>query len=142
MADNAQGFAALDAMLDSLRRVESLGKDSASDVADALHAKVEANVAAQQDAYGHDWFPSKLGAVLKNAAAAVSCVAKGDKVVMVVSGVEARHHVGSARGYRGGSAKLGGFRRSLIPFKSIPGPMKAVIREVLVKHFNAATGGK
>lgn len=142
MPDNAHAYAQLDSMLDRLKRVEGLGKEAAPDVRDALEAKVAENVAANVDPYGHAWFPSKQGAVLKNAAAAVSVVAKEGQVKMTVTGPEVKHHVGSARGYHGGSAKLGGFRRALIPFKAIPGPFKAEIRRVLQEKFKAITGGK
>lgn len=142
MADNSAFYAKLDAFTDRLRQCESLDEDAAKECAAALHAKVRSNVAAQVDPYGHAWPPGKQGQpVLVNAANAVTSEANGTTITMAVTGPEAMHHVGSARGYHGGSAKLGGYRRPLIPWKSLPGPMKAVIREVLAKRFNRIFGG-
>jgi len=137
MPDNAAAFAALDAFTEKLRRLESINEDAAKDVADGFKAKVEENVAAQVDPYGHAWQSSADGrAVLTHAAAAVQTRAVGTTITQTLTGVETRHHVGSARGYHGGSAKLGGFRRAIIPFSKLPGPFVAVIRDRLSKRFN------
>ena len=142
MADNSAGFNALDEELERLRALEHMNEDAAKDVAVGFKSKVVSNVAAQLDPYGHPWHESKDGLpLLVNAAQAVTSEADGTKVVMTVSSIENRHHVGSAKGYRGGSSKLGGFRRPIIPFSKLPGPFKAVCREVLVKRFTRSTGG-
>lgn len=142
VADNAHAFAELDAHLDRLRRLGDVCKVAAPGVRDALEAKVQSNIAANVDPYGHAWFPSRLGKVLVNAAKAVALRVRGTAIEFEVTGVEALHHVGSARGYHGGSAKLGGFRRQLIPFKGIPGPMKSEIGRVLMAKASAIMGGK
>jgi hypothetical protein len=134
MADNAQFYADLDGILDRLRAFEGLVKDAAPEVADALQAKVRENVANQVDPDGHPWPAPKDGSgrVLVNAAAAVTTKATGTTITQSVTGPEALHHTGEARGYRGGSARLGGYRRPLIPWKNLPGPFKAVVRRVLM----------
>lgn len=143
MADNSAAFAALDEQLERLRKVESMNEDCAHDVAEGFQQKVEENVANQVDPYGHAWRTAKDGLpVLINAASHVTNVAKGTAIETSLNNpVDVRHHVGSARGYRGGSGKLGGFRRSIIPFSKLPGPFKAVIRERLQKRFNEIKGG-
>ena len=94
------------------------------------------NVAAQVDPYGHPWRPSPDGLpLLTNAAAAVTSEASGTSIKLTLTGVEARHHFGSAKGYHGGSAKLGGFRRPIIPFKNLPGPFRAAARTALSRRF-------
>jgi hypothetical protein len=136
VSSNASGFVALDAFCDKLRSCATLDHDAAEEVAEALEAKTRSNIAEQRDPYGHLWRPSSdENPMLVNAMGAISIDAVGTKITFHVSGVEARHHVGSARGYHGGSAGLGGFRRSLIPFSKLPGPYKAIIREVLAKRF-------
>jgi hypothetical protein len=143
MVDNYAAYAELDAFLDRLRAVEGLTEDAAPDVAKAYKAKVRANVRAQVDPYGHPWKPGDSSAVvLEEADKAVSVRVQGTTIVLELSGVEVRHHVGSARGYRGGSSNLGGFRRPIIPWKSLPGPFKTVTREVLEKRFHEIFGSK
>lgn len=143
MADNSAAFAALDAQLERLRKVETLNEDCAHEVAEGFQQKVESNVGNQVDPYGHPWRPSQDGLpVLINAASHVTNKAAGTTITTILNDpVDVRHHVGSARGYRGGSNKLGGFRRSIIPFSKLPGPFKAVIRETLTKKFAAIFGG-
>jgi hypothetical protein len=143
MADNTAAFAALDAHLEKLRRLEGLNEEAAKDVGKAFGEKVDRNVAAQVDPYGHAWPKSKTGEpVLQGAAEAVQVSAKGTEITLELTGAEVKHHVGSARGYHGGSKKLGGFRRPIIPWKGLPGPFKAVCREVLEKHFARIMGGR
>jgi hypothetical protein len=137
MPDNAAAFAKLDAYATFLRKLPELNHDAADEVAQEFQAKIESNVAAQVDPYGHPWRPGKDGEpVLVNAAKQVTTKASGTKITMTLDGVEVLHHVGRARGYRGGSGKLGGFRRSIIPFSKLPGPFLAIIRRVLSKRFD------
>jgi hypothetical protein len=136
MANNASAYAALDRIADALRMSEHLDEDVAKDVRGELESTIAGNIAAQRDPYGHAWQPAKDDLpLLVNAAKAVSVTRSGTTIAMTVTGPEARHHIGNARGYHGGSAKLGGFRRTLIPFKSLPGPFIAVIRKVLQRRF-------
>lgn len=136
-ASNATAFADLDGFLDQLRRLERIDHDAAKECAEALRAKIRANVAAQLDPWDHGWRPSQSGEpVLKGYADAVSINVQGTTISFAVNGVEAMHQVGSARGYRGGSARLGGFRRPVIPFSDIPGPWRAVLRTTLSHRFN------
>lgn len=135
-ASNSAAFAALDAQADRLRRLANINEDCTREVGEAFEAKIAANVAAQVDPYEHAWPPSKDGLpLLINAASHIKVRAVGTSVEIALDDVEVRHHVGSAKGYHGGSSKLGGFRRAIIPFSKLPGPFKAIVREILTKHF-------
>jgi hypothetical protein len=134
----------LDQMLTALRKLPQVCEVASKDVAKGFTKLVSKNIAAGVDPYGHPWLAAQDGLpMLVNADKAVTIEATGTKIEFQVSGPEARHHVGSARGYRGGSKRLGGFRRPLIPWKTqdLPGPFKAVAREVLTKHANAIAKG-
>ena len=136
MADNHQAFVELHAYTDKLRRLVDITEDSAKEISKRFEARTAGNIAAQRDPYGHAWYPSKSGnPVLTNAMAAITFTVNGTTITMEVGGVEAMHQVGSAKGYHGGSLKLGGFRRAMIPFSKLPGPFEADIREVLGKKF-------
>jgi hypothetical protein len=131
MDNNAHSYAKLDALLDLLR-TEKLESEDVDACVDALIDKTASNIAEQVDPYGHAWRPGRDGQqVLQNAMKAISVEAHGTTIEFSVTGPEALHHVGSARGYRGGSKNLGGFRRPLIPFSKIPGEFKAILRKVL-----------
>jgi len=144
MGDNPAAFEALDAHLERLKRVQGINEEAAPDIADGFEKLVRSNVAAQVDPYGHPFYPSKDGLpVLINAAEHVTTTAKGTTITQELTGVEVRHQNGSAKGYHGGSLKLGGFRRPIIPFNKLPGPFKAVCRDKLQTRFNIIfAGGK
>ena len=137
MDNNAHSYAKLDALLEFLRN-EKLEPSDAEACIQPLKSQTAANIAAQVDPYGHAWQPGKDGQpVLQNAMGAIEITSSGTALEFSVSGPEALHHVGSARGYHGGSSKLGGYRRVLIPFSKIPGPFKAIIGKVLQWRINA-----
>lgn len=157
MDNNAYSYHRLDQFLDKLRQAEELDESATQECADALRAKISSNIASQLDPYGHPFPPATTGEpVLVNAMQAVRVEAKDTAIEFEVTGPEARHHLGNARGYKGGSwkktpqhAKLWqaaalargakahttGMRRALIPFSKLPGPFQSIIRNVLAKRF-------
>ncbi len=136
MDNNAHSYAKLDEFLDQLRKSEELNSDAAADVATALKGQISDNISLEVDPYGHPWPPTKNGKpALQRAMKAISVTAEGTVINFEVTGVEARHHTGSAKGYHGGSKALGGYRRALIPFSKLPGPFKGIIRNVLARRF-------
>jgi hypothetical protein len=148
MDSNAHSYAKLDALLEFLRS-EKLEPGDAQACVAPLKSQTAANIAAQVDPYGHAWRPGKDGQpVLVNAMKAITIESSGTEITFSVTGPEALHHVGSAKGYHGGSgagykdqanlggAMLGGFRRPLIPFLKIPGPFKQIIGKVLQRRLN------
>jgi hypothetical protein len=128
---------AIDRMLERLRALKNLAKTSASDVVSAIKKEIASNVAKQTDPWHRGWKPGLQGApILTHAAAHVRVDSTGTVVQITLEGIEARHHIGTARGYHGGSGKLGGFRRNIIPpGGAIPGPMRIVIADELKKNF-------
>jgi hypothetical protein len=139
--NNNAGFAALDKMLATLRAVPQLAQTAAPDCARAVAGAIGEQVEVGTDPYGKQWKPTQDGkAPLRNAAGAVSVIANGSRLVIEVSGVEALHHSGAARGYHGGSTRLGGFRREIIPKREIPPRMRGVLRIALENAF-AKQGG-
>jgi len=148
-------FAAIDRMLARLRGLKGLAKDSAPAIARACKEEIGSNVQAQQDPYHRPWRPGQDGhPILTGASKAVTVEAHGTVVQMAVEGVEALHHKGTARGYKGGAEAgrmpvdaskrgsrwkrkwFGGFRRNIIPpGGTIPGPMRTVIAVELSKKF-------
>jgi hypothetical protein len=134
--NNAHSYAKLDALLEFLRK-EKLEPGDAQACVAPLKSQTAANIAAQVDPYEHAWRPGKEGQpVLVNAMEAITIESEGTTLKFAVTGPEALHHVGSAKGYHGGSAALGGFRRALIPFSKIPGPFKQIIGKVLRRRLN------
>ncbi len=143
--NNAPAFAQLDAFLERLRSIPNLAKEAAPAVAEAYQDKIEENISREVDPYGQSWPPrvSGEGPLLVNAAQKISTRALESTIVTTLDDpILVMHHVGSARGYRGGSARLGGKRRPLIPWKGLPGPLKAVTREVLSRHFQTHMSGE
>jgi hypothetical protein len=142
MDKNASAYVALHEHMQHLRDVVDINEDVAKDVSKRFEKRIAANIASQRDPYGHLWQPSKLGQVLVDAMKSIAFKVSGTTIEIVVSGVEALHHIGAARGYRGGSAKLGGFRRALIPFSKLPGPFKDDILDALQKRWNEIFGAR
>jgi hypothetical protein len=133
---NAAAFAAMDRHLDFLRSLPNLARLAAPEVAAKCKELTDQHCAAGVDPYGQPWPASKDGRkVLRNAGAAVTLRAVGTVVYFTLSGVEVMHHIGNARGYHGGSKKLGGFRRTIIPFRGFPQPFRAVTKGALEERF-------
>jgi hypothetical protein len=142
MSNNAAAYEMMDRMLNKLRSIPGLAKESAPDIAKALKVEISKNISAQQDPYGHKWREGEDGGpVLKGALKAVDVRAVGSVIIIDLTGPEVMHHLGSAKGYKGGSSKQGGFRRPIIPFTKLPGPMRQVTGKVLEQHWNKLMGG-
>jgi hypothetical protein len=137
-------FAAIDATLEKMRRLSGLAKEGAPAAASAVGGEIRSNIASQRDAYHKPWKPTKDGGTaLSGAASHVRVAANGTVIMVDLSGVEVLHHIGKARGYHGGSAAMGGFRRGLIPTGSaVPGPTRIVLTKSLGETFNKIRTGK
>lgn len=131
---NAAGFAALDAMIDRVRRVPELVREAAPEVAAEVERELVANIAAGRAPDGTAWEPTKEGGrPLANAAKALSVRAVGSVVLMTVSGPEAKHHLGLARGK---------VKRRIILTRGIPSPMASAMRKVFARRFARLMGGE
>jgi len=122
------GEAELDAMIDRLRKLPDLARQCAPECARVVEAEIARTAAAGTDAYGKPWAPKKDGSgkPLAHAIDAVGVAAVGTSIVVRVTGVEARHHLGRVKG---------GTQRAIIPTKDIPQPMAAALRGVINKAF-------
>lgn len=125
------GLDQLDAMIASIRKIPELGRTAAPDVARVVRAELERTIAAGTTPNGEQWKPTKEGArPLQNAANALHVAAVGSTVYVLLTGPEARHHLGRARG---------GIAREILPTsRKLPPPMAAAINDELTKHFRAA----
>lgn len=124
---NARGFAALDAMIAQLRSLETLPEDCAKEVAKEAKNEIAKQVSEQDGPDGRPWIASKSGApVLVNAASKIRSVAVESTVVLTITGVDARHHLGAVKGGR---------RRQILPTNSLPDNLTRAIAKVVKKEF-------
>ncbi len=134
MAGNASAHAALQSMIDRLRKVQKIDTTAAPAVAEAVADDARRTIGAGIGPDGTPWAPLKAtgGRALVNAAEALTVKAIGSLVLMQLSGPEARHHRGFARG---------GVARQIIPTRGIPDPMIRAIRKVLAVQFRDVMRG-
>lgn len=123
----------LDDMIDKLRSLPELGKRAAPDVAVAVRESILETIRAGTDAEGKAWEPRKEdgGKPLVGAASAVKVAATGSRIFARVTGPEARHHLGRAKG---------GVRRGIIPTRLTP-DLTERVRTVLERHFRQIVEG-
>jgi hypothetical protein len=133
MSDAA--LAQLDAHIARVRRLPGLALRAAPKAAQAVEAEIERTIAAGTTSDGKAWAPKKVGSgkPLAGAAKALAVVAIGTKVYVRLRGVEARHHLGRAKG---------GVEREIIPTKGIPPKMGKAIADVLAAEFDSTMGGR
>lgn len=126
MRDNGAAFAALDAAIRGARKLGNIAKDVAPAVARELRTELLANIAAQRGPDGKAWPPGAGGKpVLQGAGKALDVRAVGTVVVAALTGPEALHHMGAARG---------GIARPILPTTRIPAPVTAAIARVVAQH--------
>ncbi len=119
----------LDLMVAELRALPGAAKAAAAEVGEAVREVIAENVAAQRGPDGEAWPKSPTGDVLTGAAAKISITTSSGVVILRLSGPEARHHLGIARGK---------VLRRILPTRKIPAPMVEAIRRVLVKRMKDA----
>jgi hypothetical protein len=118
----------INAMIKSLEAMGGMVEACGPELVAVVRASLERSIAAGADPYGDKWKPTLEGKIpLRNAAKAISVSAIGKTIYVVIEGVEAMHHLGSARGK---------IRRRVIPSKKrIPDPMMLGIKQVLDRYF-------
>ncbi len=125
-------LAELDDMIARVRRLPELGTRAAPDVARVLEAELHRSIAAGESPEGKPWQLTKDGRVpLTGAAKALGVAAVGATIYVRLTGPEARHHLGRARG---------GIERQVIPTELSP-RMAAEVQEVLARHFAEIASG-
>jgi hypothetical protein len=110
------GFAALDQQIERVRALEGMVDRAMPAIADVVESSVRETIARQVSPYGLPWKPTKSGKpALEGAAKAIAVSRSGKTVLVTLSGVEARHHLGWVRG---------GVSRKMIPDEGVlPAPM-------------------
>lgn len=132
MSDNAAGFAALDDMIARVRKLPELVERAAPDIAHALEQELEQQVSRGQDPEGRAWQARQDGGQpLRYAGKSLAVVAVGKTVYARLRGVEARHHLGRARG---------GIERQILPRKLTP-RIAELVRRKLEDAFRLTVGG-
>src|SRR5262245_33325304 len=120
----ANGMAQLDAMIATVAKLPELARTAAPDVADAVRSELERTIAAGTTPDGKPWDRTEDGQQpLQHAAKALRVVAVGTTIYVRLTGPEARHHLGRARG---------GKVRQVIPVGKIPERMGDSVRNALV----------
>lgn len=126
-------MAKLDEKLRQLRELGTLVKDSAPEVAKAVDVELRSQIARGVGPDGAPLAPTKDGRQpLKNAGKALRVRAIGTVVLSTLSGPEAQHNSGRARG---------GVRRQVLPSGKIPEPVTKAITKVVADRFKKTMGG-
>lgn len=130
----ADGRAELEAQIRRLRELGKLVADAAPAVADAVGRELEQQIERGVGPDGTPWQLTQDGRQpLRGAARAVRTRALGNVVIVEVTGVEARHHLGAVRGK---------VKRPIIPTRSIPQPVAVAITKVIGERFDRTMGGR
>lgn len=117
--------AELDAMIAKLRDVPKLVEEALPEVADEIKEEIGKNIVAQRGPDGVPWTAPKdpeTKTVLQNALKAVTSKAIGRVITVMITGPEARHHLGIAKGR---------IKREIIPTKKLPHTFVNAIERVV-----------
>jgi len=120
--------AELDDMIARLRALGRAARTAVPEIARECKSIVAENIRAQRGPDGEAWPRAKDGApVLEGAADALSAQGVNGAALLTLSGPEARHHLGIARGR---------VQRRILPTKGIPAPMAEAIKRVLLRRLD------
>lgn len=126
-------LAAIDSMIERLRKLPRLAREAAPDVARAVERELRSQVSAGIGPDGKAWKPTQDGRVpLRGAASALSVRAVGNVVLATVSGPYALHHRGWVRG---------GVRRAILPSTRAPEAVTRAVRVVVADHWRRTMRG-
>ena len=97
---NDNAFRELEAMIDAAHELELLPQEVAKEAAPSIRQALEATILAGTAPDGTPWQPTQKGErPLKNAYKALDVRVSGTAVIAEVTGIEAMHHLGLARGH-------------------------------------------
>lgn len=129
------GITGLEDLERLIRRVRDLPEfvdQAAPKAARATHEQLNLTIRAGQNAYGNAWAPLKSGPgrPLERADRAVRVGAVRTRIIIRVTGIEARHHTGWVKG---------GTQRDIIPLPQfpLPEPIRDAITKVITETFTA-----
>jgi hypothetical protein len=122
---------------DMIARLRSLGpamvQEAMPELTAAVRTELQRSIASASTPEGSEWEPRKAGGpALQNAINAVHVAAVGTTIMVRLTGPEARHHLGRARG---------GVAREILPTGALPTSWKRALKRVLDRRFTEATGG-
>jgi hypothetical protein len=120
--DNTEAFNMLQGAIDAMAAVGRLPVDIAAAAVDPLRAELLGNIAAQRSPNGKAWPPGKQGQpVLVNAGKALKVTSNGPTLTAVLSGPEARHHLGIVNGHK---------RRQILPGRGSLGGVAQILQRI------------
>jgi hypothetical protein len=129
----ADGLAAIDSILERLRKLPGIARRAAPNVARVVERELRSQIAAGSAPDGTPWQETQDGRQpLRNAGSALSVRAVGTVVLAKIEGVYARHHRGWVRG---------GVRRPILPSAKAPEPIVRAVREVVADEFRETMRG-
>lgn len=106
-----------------LNAIATLPERAAPEIAKAIDASLRANIAAGTDPDGNAWQPTKTGQQpLRNAGRALTVTTLGTRIIARLTGPEALHHLGKARGHA---------VRRILPTRKLNAPVIAAIKSAL-----------
>jgi len=118
-------FPELDAALAKVRALPNLVRDVVPAAAEALDAELRANIAAGRGPDGEAWQLTQAGKQpLQHAGKALTVLPSGGVVVARVTGPEALHHLGGARG---------GIARRILPSRGVPAGVQRALQAVVLR---------
>lgn len=119
--------------IERLNALATLPVQLAPKVAAELDKQIRANVAAGVDPDGKAWPATRDGKQpLRNAGKALTVRALGTRIVATLTGPEALHHLGRARG---------GVVRRILPSAKLPGAVVAAIKRVIASELDKVLHG-
>lgn len=120
----AQGPEVLSALAAKLRGLGHVAEELAAVGAPALRKELEANIAAGKGPDGEPWKPTLQGKQpLQHAAKALTVDAVGTAIVATLTGPEALHDIGAARGH---------VQRRILPKGQLNAPVIAALEKAFV----------
>lgn len=126
------GTESLEALILRVRDLPQFVNECAPEAAHQVKIQLDDTIQAGTTPYGEAWKPKKQGhgQPLANAAGAVFVGASGTKIMIRLTGIERRHHLGWAKG---------GTKRVVIPTpdRELPAPMRDAIFRVITDSFTA-----
>ena len=130
----SDGSTVMAGWIEALRTLPAdLVKEATPAVVDELAQDINSSISGARAPDGTAWQPKQDGgAALQNAGQHVTVEAVGTVILAKLTGVEARHHKGTARG---------GIRRQILPTRKIPDSVSRAISTVFSATFARLMGG-
>lgn len=124
---------AFDEWIDRVRSLPELAREAAPEVSADMEAEFKRQIGAATDPNGKAWEERREGGkALANAAAALTVVPVGTRVIARIKGYIARHNNGTAKG---------GLVRQILPGKGLPARLERTVRDAVNRAWKLHMGG-